>query len=113
MADGTGFLVEQYWPGITAEGFREAVGDVRRSAEELARAGVTIRLLHSTLVIDDEAAFCVFEAESREAVEQAYAAAGVTFDRVQAAVELVPSRSEGVFERVPERPRDAEKGEER
>src|SRR6476660_1176967 len=76
------YLVEHYWPGITRVRFAEAAARVRRSADALAAEGHSIRFLHSTLVPEDDAAFCVFEADSEAAVERAYARAGVPFERV-------------------------------
>ena len=90
-ADGSGsttFLVEHYWPGITAEIFRSAAERVRATAEAMARGGTPIRYRHSTMVPADEAAFCVFDAGSVELVEQLYARAGVPFERIVAAVEV-------------------------
>jgi len=80
-------LVEHYWPGVTAEEFGDAAERVRTSAEQLAARGERIRYLHSTLVPEDEAAFCVFEAASESLVEEAYRRAGVRFERMVAAVE--------------------------
>ncbi len=81
------YLVEHYWPGGTATDFAAAASSVRASAEELAAEGQRIRYLHSTLVPEDEAAFCVLEAESRAIVERAYDRAGVRFERIVDAVE--------------------------
>ena len=44
--------------------------------------------MHSTLVADEESAFCVFEAESAAAVEEAYARAEVPFERVLDALQI-------------------------
>jgi hypothetical protein len=82
------FLVEHYWPGVTPEEFRSAAERVRVSAEELSAANTEIAFLHSTLVPGDEAAFCVFRAGSMEAVVEAYARAGVTFERILDALEV-------------------------
>jgi hypothetical protein len=82
------FLVEHYWPGITAEGFAAAAELVRSSAAEICAEGASLRFLHSTLVPGDEAAFCVFEAASSELVEDAYARAGVPFQRIVDALEM-------------------------
>jgi hypothetical protein len=90
LAGGAGptiYLVEHYWPGITAEVFRAAAERVRATAEAMARGGTPIRYLHSTMVPADEAAFCVFEAASPELIEQLYARAGVRFERIVAALE--------------------------
>ena len=82
------FVVEHYWPGITPERFHEAAERLSRSSNAAAARGTDIRLLHSTIVTDDETAFCVFEAESQEAVRQVYARAGVRFERLLDAFEI-------------------------
>jgi hypothetical protein len=83
----TTFLVEHYWPGVTESGFSAAAESLREASEAIAAAGGALRYLHSTLVPEDEAAFCVFDASSRSLVEQAYARAGVRFERILDAVE--------------------------
>jgi hypothetical protein len=90
-ADGSGsttYLVEHYWPGITAEIFSSAAERVRTAAAAMARGGTPIRCLHSTLVPADEAAFCVFTAASADVIEQLYERAGVRFERIVAALEI-------------------------
>lgn len=87
----TTFLVEHYWPGITPTEFACAAERVRATAEELAARGRRIRYLHSTLVPEDEAAFCVLEAESKELVREAYVEAGVPHERILDAVESRPT----------------------
>ena len=84
----TTYLVEHYWPGITAETFRSAAARVRTTAKAMSRDGTPIRYRHSTLVPADEAGFCVFDADSAEQIEQLYARAGVRFERIVAAVEV-------------------------
>jgi hypothetical protein len=88
----TTFLVEHYWPGITPDGFEAAAERVRESAAALASTGRRIRFLHSTLVPGDDAGFCVFDAESPAVVEQAYARAGVPYERVLDALEVAVNR---------------------
>ena len=83
----TTFLVEHYWPGVTADDFAAAAESVRAAAHRLAAEGTPIRYLHSTLVPEDEAAFCVVEAASRSTVEKAYEQAGIRFERIVDAVE--------------------------
>ena len=84
------YLVEHYWPGVTPEAFGEAAERVRTSALELEAAGYEVRFLHSTLVPEDEAAYCVLMADSPLLVQEAYAKAGVPFERLVAAVESIP-----------------------
>lgn len=85
---GTTYLVEHYWPGSTAEDFRAAIARLRSTSRSMARTGVRIRYLHSTMVPTDEAGFCVLSAASLELIEQLYARAGIRFDRIVAAVEV-------------------------
>ena len=88
------FLVEHYWPGITPERFEAAAEQVRRCATLLADDGAGIRFLHSTLVLKDESAFCVFAADSRTLVEEVYACAGVAYERVLDAYEVAIDRED-------------------
>lgn len=82
------FLVEHYWPGVTEASFRNAADQVRAAAEELAAGGESIVFMHSTLVLEDENALCVFRATSQGVVQEAYARAGVRFERIVGALEL-------------------------
>lgn len=82
------FLVEHYWPGVTPDQFRSAAERVRASAAELTLGNDRVAFLHSTLVPDDDAAFCVFSASSPELVVEAYSRAGVRFERILDALEM-------------------------
>ena len=82
------YLVEHYWPGVTVERFSAAADAVRAAAGAMAREGAPIRALHSTMVPADESGFCTFAAGSAALVEEAYARAGVRFERLVEAVEL-------------------------
>jgi hypothetical protein len=88
QAQPTVFVVEHYWPGITPERFRPAADRLRRSSNAAAARGSAVRLLHSTVVTQDDTAFCVFEAESHQAVRQVYSRAGVHFERLLDAFEI-------------------------
>lgn len=87
-AEPTSWVVEQYWPGLTSEIFRTAANRVRRTAETMARDGTPVRIRHSTLVPDDEAAFSVIDAASLEVVQALFLRAGVRFDRILTAEEV-------------------------
>jgi uncharacterized protein DUF4242 len=82
------FVVEHYWPGVTADAFRAAADRVRAATEEMTLAAAPIHFLHSTLVPGDENAFCVFSASSAALVEEAYRRAGVPFERIVDALEV-------------------------
>lgn len=90
-AEGRRFLVEHYRPGITVEGFRETTERLRQMAKELTSSTSPIGILHTTLVLEDESAFCLFHAPSRAIVEEAYHRAGVPFERIVDALELPQS----------------------
>lgn len=72
---------------MTEAEFRDSARRVAASADRMARGGLPVRFLHSTLVPEDEAAFCVLTAASADAVEQVYAAAGVGYERLVGAIE--------------------------
>lgn len=95
------YLVEHYWPGVTETEFRRTAQRVAAGADTLGRTGAPVRFLHSTLVPEDEAAFCVLAASSPDLVDRVYAAAAVRYERIVEAVEsdVVDPRVE--FRRVP------------
>lgn len=81
------FLVEHYWPGVTQASFADATERVGAAVQRMAESGSEIRFMHSTLVLEDEAAYCVLTAASAELVERAYEVAGIPFERLVEAVE--------------------------
>lgn len=88
------FLVEHYWPGVTQASFAEATSRVAGAVRQMAESGAEIQFLHSTLVPEDEAAYCVLSADSERDVTAAYEAAAVPFERILAAVEsATPGRA--------------------
>ena len=83
---GTGaretFLVEHYRPGLTADELGAWAGRVRETTAELEREGKAVRYLRATIVPTDESLLCIFEAASEELVREAYARAGIPFERI-------------------------------
>ena len=80
------FLVEHYRPGLDAASLSRAAVEIRRAAAPRRRRGA-VRYVRSTVVPDDEAFISIFEAESEETLREAYARAGLAFDRISRAVE--------------------------
>lgn len=70
------------------EAFTEAAQRVRASVEDLQAEGERIVEGVSTLVPEDEAAYWMFEARSAAIVERVFTRAGVTFERILAAIEV-------------------------
>lgn len=80
------FLVEHYRPGLTADELGALAGRVRDTTVEMAREGKPVRYLRATIVPTDEALLCVFEAGSEQLVREAYARAGIRFERITAVI---------------------------
>jgi hypothetical protein len=84
------YVVERYVPGLSRSEVERALEQLKRVTRELQREGVRIRYLGSTIVPDDEACFCQFEAPSEQAVAEANRRADVPFDRIVAAIAVAP-----------------------
>lgn len=77
MQDAT-FLVEHYLPGRRLAELEVLVREIQ--------AAETIRVLQTTVLPEDESVLCVIAAPSERAVREAYAHAGIHFDRISTAV---------------------------
>jgi len=80
------FLVEHYRPGLDVEELQRWVGRVRETVAELEHEGKPIRFLRSTIVPRDESFLCVLEAASEQPIREAYARAGIPFERISTAL---------------------------
>jgi hypothetical protein len=87
MAD---FLVEVYTPRLDGAALARLVARLKAVAEAMS-AEIPVTYLRSIHLPEDETCFHLFEAESAEVVYEAGRRAGLTFDRVAAAVEPVTS----------------------
>ncbi len=76
------FLVEHYRPGVGIEGLRRAAALVLLAAEAMEGEGRRVRCLRTTIVPADEGFLSLIEASSEGAVRDAYARAGVPFERI-------------------------------
>jgi hypothetical protein len=79
------FIVECYWPGMSADGARNTLDRVTRLAAGMSAARST-QPLGCLLVPSDGMALFLFSAPSEDAVRRVGALAEVPFDRI---VELV------------------------
>jgi hypothetical protein len=89
------FLVEHYRPGERGREVARLVRRLRESVAELERSGEPLQFVSCTIVPEDESFLCVLEACSIELVRQAYARAGISFERISAALVDEPARSVG------------------
>ena len=80
------FLVEHYWPGLSADELGARAAEVRAAALEMEREGSAVRYLRATVVPTDESLLCIFEAGSEQLVREAYMRAGIPFERITAVI---------------------------
>ena len=86
------FLVEMYRPGLEVDALKEWAARVRDAAVAMGAEGRPVRYLRAAIVPADESMLCVLEASDEELVRQAYARAGVPFERLSA---LIPEEEPG------------------
>ena len=84
------YVVERYLPGLMRSEFERMLERLDRAAEGLLSEGLAVCHLGSTIVPGDEACYCQFEAPSEAAVVEANRRAQAPFDRIVAAVALLP-----------------------
>jgi len=84
-------MVESYPVGLTADELTAASDRAARVAQELQLDGINVRLVESTLVPAEDSLFCIFEAPSREVVEEIAARAAIPIDRLIEAVDVGPT----------------------
>ncbi len=82
------YLVERYWPGVTEPGLRTALSRIAQAVSEMARAGVPVRYLRTTLIPGEESVLCLFEGSSADDVAEANRRAGVQFDRISPVIDV-------------------------
>ena len=80
------YLVEHYGPGSSTEMLCRSALDVRRATLKLTTRGRPVRCVSSTIVPGDEAFLATFEADTEALVREAYAHAGVGFERIAQAL---------------------------
>ena len=83
---GMVYVVERYLPGLSRSDLLQGLSRLERDRE--------VRYLGSTIVLGDEACFCQFEGPSEAAVAEANRKAGLSFDRIVPAVNVLPMKGE-------------------
>lgn len=84
------FMVESYPVGVSAQQLVAATNRALDVAAQMRVDGVEVLLLQSILVPAEESLFCLFEAPSRELVEEVVSRAGLPRERVVEAVDVGP-----------------------
>lgn len=80
------YLVERYWPGVTNELIREALGRERRVIDEMRAEGTRVRDISWTLIPSEEVVFAMYEGPSATVVRQVSERANIPVSRVVEAV---------------------------
>jgi hypothetical protein len=88
------YVVERYLPGLVKGELLCSLERLKHITGELRNEGIPVRYLGSTIVLGDEACFCHFEG-TEAAIAEANRRAGMSFDRIVAAVAVRPF-TEGV-----------------
>jgi hypothetical protein len=88
------YVVERYMPGVAPPVLVSGLDRLARMTEKVRNEGTIVRYLGSTIVPEDEACFCQFDAPSEAAVAEVNRRAGLRFDRIVAAL-AVPAPDEG------------------
>lgn len=83
-------MVESYPVGFTQAELTAATERASKLSAQLRIDGIDVRLVESTLVPAEESLFCIFEAPSREVVEQVVSRSGIPLERVSQVVDVGP-----------------------
>ena len=94
------FVVERYLPGLDPAELVRLLQRLDRVADALRREGTPVRYLGSTIVPDDEACYCQFEAPSAEIVAELNVRAGLRVDRIVAVRAVAPRPSSRGIDRT-------------
>jgi hypothetical protein len=97
MAEGpteTSYLVECFWPGVSAKRFVAAAEHARQATRDLRRQGHELWFLGSILVSVDETVFFLFEGQETD-VRAVSDRAGLRFERVLESVRVDGGQPDG------------------
>jgi muconolactone delta-isomerase len=82
------YMVERHLPDFPPDQLPGAAAAAKEKSAELSSEGRDVRYLRSTWVPEGEKCYCLFEGESREAVEEVQKRAGLPFEQIHDAAFL-------------------------
>jgi hypothetical protein len=89
------FVVERYLPGLDRDALLGSLAGLEQAVAQMCEEGAPVRYLGSTIVEEDEACFCQFEADSATVVAETNRRARVPYHRIVGAlVTPLPAREE-------------------
>ena len=89
------YVVERYLPGLSRADLLPRLSRLERVIEELCGEGSAVHYLGSTIVLEDEACFCQFDASSVDVVTEVNRRADLPFDRIVPVVLVQPTHRSG------------------
>lgn len=87
----TTYAVQRNLQGITMEQLTAAQQAAIQASQDASNRGEPVNYLRSNFYPADQRCTCLFEAQSREAVEKVNQAASLPFDKVEEVLDLHPS----------------------
>jgi len=84
------FLVERYLPTASRQAALADAALIVATTDMMAREGARIRFLGSTLVLDDEICFLLFDADNAEDLRRLMERASIPFQHVSHALQIAP-----------------------
>ena len=82
------FMVERHLPDFPPEQVPGAAAAAKAKSAELTSEGRDVRYVRSTYIPEGEKCYCLFEGESRDAVEDVQKRAGLPYEKIHEAAFL-------------------------
>ena len=82
------YMVDRHRPGLPVDQLPGAAAAAKQKAAELSSEGRQVQYLRSTYVAEGEKCYCLFEGESRDAVEEVQKRAGLPYEKIHEAAFL-------------------------
>ncbi|TML10605.1 MAG: DUF4242 domain-containing protein [Actinobacteria bacterium] len=82
------FMVERHLPDFPPEQLPGAAAAAKAKSAELTSEGRDVRYVRSTYIPEGEKCYCLFEGESRDAVEDVQKRAGLPYEKIHEAAFL-------------------------
>jgi hypothetical protein len=86
----TTYAVQRTLPGISMEQLAAAQRSAIQASKESTDQGNPVSYIRSNFYPNDQRCTCLFEAQSREAVESVNKAASIPFDKVEELIDIPP-----------------------